>query len=264
MVTDGYEELVAAATAAPVTGWDFAWASGRAVGSDPSWSYPELARARVAAAERLLDVDTGGGELLASLAPLPRHTWATETWAPNVAVARERLGPLGVTVLPTDATAELPLPDASVDVVLNRHGRLAAGEVARVLRPGGELLTQQVGSDDCAELNEALGAPPAHPPGSWDLRTAGAALTAAGLELTGTREEQPVLAFLDIGAVVHHLRMVAWQIPDFTPERYDAALRRLHRRIRAEGRFAVRAHRFLISGRRPEAGTRRRATATRR
>ncbi|TDC76560.1 class I SAM-dependent methyltransferase [Streptomyces hainanensis] len=141
-------------------------------------SHPELARARVAAADRLLDVDTGGGELLASLGPLPRHSWATEGWPPNVAVARERLEPLGVTVLPTPGSEALPLPDASVDVVLNRHGRLAAREVARVLRPGGVLLTQQVGSDDRAELNAALGAPPARPPGSWDLGTAGAALSA--------------------------------------------------------------------------------------
>ncbi|TDC06396.1 class I SAM-dependent methyltransferase, partial [Streptomyces sp. 8K308] len=141
--------------AAPVEGWDFGWSSGRVRGSEPSWSYQELARARVATAGRLLDVDTGGGELLASLQPLPRHTWATEGWPPNIAVARARLEPLGVTVLPAPDRETLPLPDTSIDVMLNRHGRLAAREVRRVLRPGGTLLTQQVGSEDCAELNEA-------------------------------------------------------------------------------------------------------------
>lgn len=247
----GYDELVAAAMAAPVEGWDFSWSSGRVRGSEPSWSYPELARAHVATAGRLLDVDTGGGELLASLRPLPRHTWATEGWPPNIAVARARLEPLGVTVLPAPDRETLPLPDTSIDVMLNRHGRLAAHEVRRLLRPGGTLLTQQVGSDDCAELNETLGAPPAHPPASWNLRAAGEALSAAGLELTRAEEEHPVLTFHDIGAVVHHLRMVSWQIPDFSPGRYDAALRRLHRRMRAEGRLDVRAHRFLIIAERP-------------
>jgi hypothetical protein len=46
----------------------------------------------------LLDLDTGGGELLAASAPLPRRTIATEGWAPNVPVARDRLSPLGVEV----------------------------------------------------------------------------------------------------------------------------------------------------------------------
>ncbi|MFF2375261.1 hypothetical protein ACFVUW_12875 [Streptomyces xiamenensis] len=74
MVDSGYEELVAAAMAAPVGGWDFGALAGRVRGSDPSWSYPRAARARLAGAERLLDIDTGGGELLAALGPLPRHT----------------------------------------------------------------------------------------------------------------------------------------------------------------------------------------------
>jgi SAM-dependent methyltransferase len=259
VVAAGYDELVAAAMTAAVEGWDFGWLSGRVHGSDPSWSYPEMARGYVASADRLLDIDTGGGELLASLRPLPRHTWATEGWLPNVAVARDRLEPLGVTVVPTIGREMLPLPDRSIDIVLNRHGRLAAQEIQRVLRPGGILLTQQVGSDDCAALNEALGAPPAHPPGSWTLHTAGEALSAAGLRLTRREEEHPVLTFYDIGAVVYHLRLVAWQIPDFNPERYDCALRRLHRRMCAEGRLDVRAHRFLITAERPDAAAATRA-----
>ena len=63
-----------------------------AAGSDPSWSYPKLAGELVRGSTSLLDVDTGGGELLACLAPLPARTTAVEGWAPNLTVARERLG----------------------------------------------------------------------------------------------------------------------------------------------------------------------------
>ncbi|GLY78285.1 class I SAM-dependent methyltransferase [Actinoallomurus iriomotensis] len=251
MTVPGYDELVVAAMAAPSEGWDFEWVAGRCEGSEPSWSYRDLARAHVAGTDRLLDMDTGGGELLASLGPLPPRTWATEGWPPNISVARRRLEPLGVTVVPVPDKDRLPLPDASVGLVLNRHGSLAAHEVRRVLRPGGVLLTQQVGSEDCADLNEALGASPAHAPDSWTLRTASKELSAAGLRLTLMREEHPVLTFYDIGAVIYHLRMVAWQIPDFSVERYDASLRRLHQRISAEGRINVHAHRFLIAAERP-------------
>ena len=193
----------------------------------------------------MLDLDTGGGELLASLAPPAGRTVAVEGWAPNVDVATHRLAPLGVEVVAAQAADRLPLPDRTFDLVLNRHGRLCAPEIARVLRPGGRLLTQQVGSDDCTDLNTALDAPPTHPT-PWNLAIATAALTAAGLRVVDAQEARPTLTFADIGAVVFHLRMVAWQVPDFDLRRYDGPLRRLHAAIQRDGHCRVRTHRFLL------------------
>ncbi len=245
-----YDTLVADAMAAPAEGWDFSWMAGRAEGSDPSWSYRDLARAHITRADRMLDVDTGGGEMLSSLGPLPHYTWATEGWPPNIPVARRRLEPLGVTVVQADS-GTLPVADESVDLVLNRHGYLEAPEVRRVLRPGGVLFTQQVGSEDCADLNQILEAPPAYAHGRWNAQAAGNELTAAGLHLADAREERPAFIFYDVGAVVYHLRLVSWQIANFDPVRYDAPLRRLHQRISEDGHIEFHAHRFLITARRP-------------
>ncbi len=245
-----YDQLLAAALAAPVQGWDFEWLAGRAVGSDPTWSYPQLARDLLGRSTRALDVDTGGGELLASLAPLPLHTRSTESWPPNLSVARDRLGPLGVGVLAAPPEDPLPVPDGDFDLVLSRHGRLTPSEMHRVLAPGGNLLTQQVGSEDCADLNTTLGAPPAHPAGSWTLEAAGGALATAGLDVAEGLEEWPAFTFADVGAVVYQLRMIPWQIPDFTVDHYDAPLRRLDARIRAEGPLRVHSHRFLLTAQR--------------
>ncbi len=74
---------------------------------------------------------------------------ATEAWEPNVDVAGARLRPLGVTVVSVEAAPDnvdqtpderrgrLPFPSESFDLVVNRHESFVAGEVARVLRPGG-------------------------------------------------------------------------------------------------------------------------------
>jgi SAM-dependent methyltransferase len=240
-----YDVLIGEAVGVPLTGWEFAWMDGRAVGSDPSWSFPELARRLLRRAGSLLDLDTGGGELLAELAPLPSHTVAVETWPPNTPVARDRLAPFGVPVL-----TELPGGEDQFDVVLSRHGRLPADDIARLLRRGGTLLTQQVGSDDLADLNAALGAPVPHPK-RWTAEVAVDALQQAGLEVTDVREERPALSFHDVGAIVYQLRAVPWQVRDFSPERYDRALRRIDAIIRAEGGFTVTAHRFLVQANRP-------------
>ena len=157
-----YDDPAGQAPGVHGTGWEFAWLDGRALGSEPSWSYPDLARALLRRATSLLDLDTGSGELLAELAPLPPHTVAVESWARDIPVARDRLAPFGVAVVD-----ELPGGEEEFDVVLSRHGRLPAADIARLLRPGGHLLSQQVGSDDLAGLNVALDAAPPHPQ-RWD------------------------------------------------------------------------------------------------
>lgn len=241
-----YDELVGEALSVSRTGWEFAWLDGRASGSEPSWSYPALARPLVRRAGSLLDLDTGGGELLAELAPLPPHTVAVEGWTANTPVARDRLTPFGVSVV-----TELPGEEREFDLVLSRHGRLPVADLARLLKPGGTLLTQQVGSDDLADLNAALGAPPPHPR-PWTADVAVAALQAAGFVVTDVREERPVFVFHDIGAVVYQLRAVPWQVRDFTLKRYDAQLRRLDAVIRTYGSFSATAHRFLVQATRAD------------
>ncbi|TXR57442.1 class I SAM-dependent methyltransferase [Quadrisphaera setariae] len=214
-------------------------------GGDPA---DELASAR-----RVLDVDTGGGELLSRL--LARATassargWevtATEGWPPTIPIATARLEPLGVVVreAPSD---HLPLADASVDLVLDRHGRLVASEVARVMAPGGALLTQQVGSEDCTDLDDALGVPPPRRPGSWTAQVAADALARAGLVVERVVEERPVMVFDDVGAVVRHLRLVPWQLPGTSVTDHLDALRGLC----AAGPLPVRTHRFLLTAHKP-------------
>ncbi len=245
-VTDTFDLLVHKAMSAAEGGWDFGWLTGRAHGSDPTWSYLDLAQTALLEPQTALDVDTGGGEILSSLLPLPSQTFATEAWAPNLARAKERLTPLGVKVVAASGDA-LPLAASSVDLVLNRHGRLTASETARILRPGAKLLTQQVGSDDCEELNVLLGAPRGHAANSWTLAVVTSQLEAAGLRITDAREEFPAYVLNDIAAVVFQLQKVAWQVPDFSPAAYETSLRALHQRLLLEGPLTIHSHRFLVA-----------------
>src|SRR5260370_19379896 len=65
--------------------------------------YERRAREAVSRATAVLDLGTGGGELLSRLAPFPSIAIATESYPPNVAVASRRLAPLGVKVIWADA-----------------------------------------------------------------------------------------------------------------------------------------------------------------
>jgi hypothetical protein len=110
-----YEELVTEGLDAPFEGRDFSWLDGRASQIEPSWSYDGRARQLIVGAKSLLDLCTGGGEMLASFAPLPEHRVATESWEPNIPLARNRLVPLGVQVRVPDGS----YPPATVSSTLS-------------------------------------------------------------------------------------------------------------------------------------------------
>src|SRR5262245_6424796 len=139
----GYDELIRDALATPFEGWDWGVFHGRMTDDgDLPWDYEALVRDRLPAASSLLDLGTGGGEVLASMVPLPPRTAATEGYPPNLPVARARLEPLGVEVVAADDA--LPFPDGSFELVVNRHTPYDPREVRRVLADGGTFVTQQV------------------------------------------------------------------------------------------------------------------------
>lgn len=246
-----FDQLVAAATAFTMEGWDWSALDGRYLETPPPWDYRALVRAALPHAQTLLDMGTGGGEFLSSLPPLPAETWATEGYLPNLPVAQARLARLGVRVVAVDDESRLPLPDAHFDLVINRHESFDPAEVRRILRPGGRFLTQQVGGQDNAELNAALRDRVTLSYPDWSAETAAAQLRGAGLEVTDAREAFSHGHFRDIGAMVMYLRITPWQIADFDLARDRPRLLTLHRQMEQAGGLVTRVHRFFVAAHRP-------------
>lgn len=199
----------------------------------------------------MLDQDTGGGELLSSLAPFPPHTWATESYPPNIPAAKDRLDRLGVTVIDDYSDTAIPLPNASLDLVLNRHGSYSERELMRLLKPGGIFLTEQVGGQNCIHLNELLQDMVEFEYFYWTKDFISRRLQDAGFQLLTVREEFPPAIFADIGAVVFYLRIVSWQIADFSVVKYRDRLYAIHQDILTNGPLRVHDHRILVEAQKP-------------
>ncbi|MBM7788266.1 class I SAM-dependent methyltransferase [Tenggerimyces flavus] len=246
-----YDDLVSEALAADFRGWDFGFLAGRIEGGE-AWNYDDLASAEITDSTRLLDIGTGGGETLEGILAgrRPAHVVATEGWAPNVPVARERLEPFGIEVRQSVEGEPLPAADGEFDLVLARHAGASAAELSRVLQPGGVFLTQGVGRDNDLEFNEVLDGPPPTHANDPSFADSVAGLKQAGFAIDRAEETFNETGYLDIGAIVFHLMAVSWQVPGFDVTTYDQALRTLDARIRVEGRFVVRNHRTLIRARR--------------
>ncbi|MEU3777665.1 hypothetical protein AB0F11_31605 [Streptomyces sp. NPDC032472] len=105
-------------------GWDFSWLDGRATEQRPSWGCRKLLCERLARVGSALDVQTGGGEVLAGAGKLPPLMAATESWPPNVDRATELLHPLGAVVVADSDDAAAEAAAAGLEVVDLRSERL--------------------------------------------------------------------------------------------------------------------------------------------
>ncbi len=250
--SDDFERLQAAADE-PFAGWDFSWLTRteRMVSGPLPWSYASEVLHYLWRADTMADLGTGGGEFLASLRPLPAQTYATEGYAPNVPVARERLAPLGVQVFETDESETLPFASGALDLIIDRHESYRPDEVYRTLRPGGHFITQQVGGAHERAINDWLGVPFDVPWATWSLEEATRGLESAGFFILTRREATIPTRFYDIGALVYYLKAIPWQIPYFTVTRYRHALLRLHERIQTDGYLETQSTRFLLIARKP-------------
>ena len=245
-----FDELVAEAAAVDVTGWDFSWLDGRATEQRPSWGYQRLMGERMASATAALDIQTGGGEVLAGVPSVPRLTVATESWPPNLARAQRNLREKGVVVVADADEPPLPFADETFDLVVSRHPvEVWWTEIARVLQPGGTYFSQQVGPDSAHEVTEYFLGPYPWGESGREPELARAGAQAAGLEVVSLRAEDLRMEFFDVGAMVYYLRKVIWMVPDFSVEKYGKRLRELHEHILAEGSFVSTVRRFLIEAR---------------
>ncbi|MDZ8201243.1 class I SAM-dependent methyltransferase [Microbacterium sp. SSW1-59] len=253
-MTETFESLLKTGSSADVSGWDFSWLDGRASEQRPPWGYARQLADRLSRASASLDVQTGGGEVLAEAASFPATAAATESWPPNVAKATRLLHPRGVVVVADPDEPPLPFADEAFDLVTSRHpATVWWDEITRVLRPGGTYFAQHVGPASAFELIEFFLGPQPDARRARHPDDEAAAAEAAGLEIVGLRTARLRIEIHDVAAVVYLLRKVIWWVPGFSVESSRERLRDLHDRIQTDGPFIAHSTRHLVEARRPTA-----------
>ena len=234
----------------PFSGWDFSYLDGRLKGEREHWSYLDRAAELMKRSSSVIDLDTGGGEKFLRLREhWPARVVATEDYAPNFKLARERLSPHGVDVVRVAVSDTDPMPfvDGEFDLVLNRHADFNSSEVARVLSSGGTFLTQQVHGMWLWDLQAAFDAAPQFPDATPEKYVP--LLKAAGLTIVTLEEWEGWLVFNDVGAIVYYLKAIPWEVPDFTVKSHLRYLLALQERVEAGEELGFFAARYLIAAR---------------
>jgi SAM-dependent methyltransferase len=231
------------------TGWDFAGVGIRELDGPLPWDYEAEARALATNAARVLDVGTGGGEVVSRIAEgLDARLVAAEEWRPNARVAANRLRPLGIDVVHcrTDVH-DLPFRDDSFDLVLSRHEAIRLDEIDRILAPGGQLLTQQCAPENWSALRPFVPRMTRFPDHYHEYP---AALWAMGYEAHMQRFDFRT-AFATLGDLVFMLLVTPWTIPEFDPDADLEALLLAEAALSTPDGIVLDEGRYLLSARKP-------------
>ena len=236
--------------AAHMLGWDFSHIAGRYTENDHlPWDYRQTILKYLTPDMRILDIDTGGGEFLLSFGHPHALTAATEAYPPNVELCRKKLSPLGIDFCAANGKGPFPFPDAHFDMVIDRHGDFCAQEIARVLKPGGLFITQQVGAQNDRELVALLLGDVPLPFSDQTLAIARGRFMDAGFSILEEDEVFRPIRFFDLGALVWFARIIEWEFPGFS---VDGCLDRLldaHKLMQAQGYVEGSIHRFMLVAR---------------
>ena len=233
--------------AAHIHGWDFSHISGRCdEGADLPWDYKQVIKRYLRDDMNILDYDTGGGEFLLSLHHPYDKISATEGYPPNVELCKETLLPLGIDFKACGDASNIPFPDESFDLILNRHGDFDAKELYRLLKKGGIFITQQVGEDNDRDLVEMVLPNTEKPFPHMNLKEQKKAFESTGFQIVEEGEAYRPITFYDIGAFVWFARIIEWEFPGFSVDRCFEQLLTMQKMIEETGKVEGTTHRYLI------------------
>jgi len=226
-------------------GWNFTYLtnSGRIQDFPLTWNYRNEIKQYIKEAKVLLDMGTGGGEFLDSIEDLPRETYATEGYVPNIGIAKKRLKKRKIEVRQI-ANDKIPYDSEYFDLVINRHESYSVSEIKRVLKDKGKFITQQVGGFNNQDMNNIF---------QSNMKIIDWCLVETvkdflGSKFTVKKQKECITKSrcYDVGALVYYLRCIPWQIPDFTIEKYFEKLKWINDFIEREGYIDFIQHRFLL------------------
>lgn len=233
---------------AKMIGWDFEYIADRFHSQEETlpWELNEVIGRYRKNSHRLLDIDTGGGEFLLSLGHPYELTCATEGYAPNVELCRERFGKHGIEFLEMKDYANMPFENERFDIIINRHGAFEPKEIRRALRPNGVFITQQVGENNDRELVEMLLPDVKKSFSGHDLANCVNALQSAGMTVLEQDEAYRPISFYDTGALVWFAKIIEWEFVGFSVESCFERLLDVENEIRKNGSVSGKIHRFYI------------------
>ncbi len=238
---------------AHIKGWDFSHIKNRyEEESDLPWNYKDEIQNRLKPSDKLLDIDTGGGEFLLELKHPYQNTYATENYKPNIELCEQTLLPLGINfkageqAIHNKGAYQLPFENDSFDMIINRHGDFNSKDLYRLLKKDGLFITEQVGAENDRELVYLLVPNTEIPFPNLYLKNISKEFEDQGFEILKQDEVFRSIKFYDVGALIWFAKIIEWEFPNFSVEKSLRNLFKAQEILEEYGCIEGRIHRFLL------------------
>lgn len=230
-------------------GWDFSHIDNRWDCPNPPWDYQSIVKSHLKDTDILLDMGTGGGEVLLSIGHPYKRTYATEAYVPNFELCKRELSPLGITVAQTYIDDKLPFENEFFDFIINRHESFDLTEVNRTLKHGGYFITQQVGNKNDCEFSQMLIDGFVPHSSNHTVENYTNTLKQLGFQIMKIDEIHYPVKFFDVGALVYIAKIVVWEFPDFSVKKCLDKLFACQDEVEKNGFIKGTGHRFIFVAR---------------
>ncbi len=154
--------------------------------------------------------------------------------------------PLGIDFKACDDASNVPFADGSFDMIINRHGDFDPEETARLLRPDGLFITEQVGGENDRDLVEMVLPDVPKPFPELELSIQKKKFEDAGLKIIRAEETFRPIRFYDVGAFVWFAHIIEWEFPGFSVDKCFDRLLEMQEEIDKNGFVEGTIHRYLI------------------
>ncbi|HVI48827.1 MAG TPA: methyltransferase domain-containing protein [Chitinophaga sp.] len=231
------------------TGWDFSYLTntGRMAESPLPWNYFVTVCRHLSPGNTILDLGTGGGELLSLLPDKDQlHIYATEGYEPNVPVAEARLRTFGATLVADYSDDELPFEDNYFDVIIDRHESYNLTEIYRVLKPGGFFITQQVDGRSDLNIADVILAKGNKEYLHWDLSYALREFADTAFHIRMQQEDNGFTRFYDTQALLFYIKSMPYVFEDYDQFDFPRISALLNDYFATHGYLDIRKDRFII------------------
>ena len=160
--------------------------------------------------------------------------------------AFEHLPPLKVTKLTNEG--KLPFKDERIDVIVNELSNYDKYDLYRVVKPGGYIIVNQMGSDNYKELINIFLPFKLH--GRWDREASCQTLSDIGLEIIDSVEEHGYVRFDTLASFIQFMKGITKA--DITQDRFMNFYSHVLKQIKDKKYFELTTHRFMVVARKKE------------
>ena len=184
-----------------------------------------------------------GGEMMSHFNEYPQVAFLIDRKSD---VAKERMidTPVRLTTLTKDQ--RYPFKDERMDVVVCYNENFSPEEGKRILKNGGSLLINQLGSENLSELYAFLG--PRVLLGNWNLENLKKGLKNHGYQILMGHEERAEIRFRTLAAFLEYFKDFGFTKKEEL-RKYVNQYFQIHNAIEKYGFYSMKTHRFYVAAR---------------